>query len=452
MWCHLRSRSGAVMEERCKANCEGVDLGMVRVREKRNVPRHNSDAAADLFRDICCAEPHCHDGAVAPPLICIDDRNVPTCPGAPHCPDILFLFPLFFCSVAAKEKMAVLRVALLLTCSTVCAFATVKMDESSSMDPMKAMNASFHVLELEECATALMCLWLEVAQLPRKRMIERIDTVFKQFGSLVNVTAERAMLEEDETFTNSLEARDVLRCMRSKLETAEELTKKLENSKTELLTELAKDDAVVGNLSNALSSVSVPAAGFDNEKLQVISIPNVTKMLKNMNNFTLGEQIANSTTELIMQQWWNESTSSLVQNLQTFINESSEICSGKLASDKKRRLQPCLLTKCYDHVIGVASFQKGYLTRYMETISSIDGLGGRDRNVSASLTKLLPNGNLSSIVNATARDMVQLQNVKTQLRKAKAIYVATVQRERETVRLSGCTELWKQLLTFVGWR
>ncbi|KAH8620370.1 hypothetical protein ERJ75_000072800 [Trypanosoma vivax] len=200
--------------------------------------------------------------------------------------------------------MAVLRVALLLACCTVCAFAVESNfeNENTTMDPLQNVNESFSKLNTEECATALMCLWLEVAQLPRKRMIERIDTVFKQFVGLVNVSAERAMLEEDETFTNSLEARDVLRGMRSKLETAEELTKKLENSKTELLTELEKGDAVVGNLSNALLSVSVPAAAFVDTRLQVISIPNVRQMVKNMDNFTSGEQIANDTTELIMQQ------------------------------------------------------------------------------------------------------------------------------------------------------
>ncbi|CCD21131.1 hypothetical protein ERJ75_000177300 [Trypanosoma vivax] len=349
--------------------------------------------------------------------------------------------------------MAALRVGLLLACCTVCAFAVESNVEyeNTTMDPLQNVNESFSKLNTEECATALMCLWLEVAQLPRKRMIERIDTVFKQFGGLVNVSAERAMLEEDDTFTNSYEARDVLRDMRSKLETAEQLTKKLESGKTELLTELEKDDAVVGNLSNALSSVSVPAAGFDKQQ-QVISIPNVKQMVAKMNNFTLGEQIANDTTKLIIQQWWNENTSSLVTNLQALIYKSSEICGRRLTPKKEKKRPPRLPAKTYSDVIKFASSGRSYLTKYMETISSIDGLDGRDRNVSASLTKLLPKGNLSSIINGTARDIVKLRNVKTRLRKAKTIYVATVQRERETVRLSGCTDLWKQLLTFVGWR
>ncbi|KAH8610343.1 hypothetical protein ERJ75_001109300 [Trypanosoma vivax] len=349
--------------------------------------------------------------------------------------------------------MAVLRVALLLACCTVCAFATGNgaENENTTMGPLQNVNKSLSALDTEACATALLCLWLEVAQLPRKRMIERIDTVFKQFESVVNVSAERAMLEEDETFTNSSEAREVVRGMHSKLETEEQLTKKLENSKTELLTELAKDDAVVGDLSNALSSVSVPAVGFGGAQRQVISIPNVTLMVKNMSNLTLGEQVAKNTTELIMQQWWNESTSSLVKKLQTLINKSSEICTTLF---KLKKWRSCMYwrTNCYGDVIRLAYSERAYLTKYMETISAIDGLDGRYRNVSTSLTKLLPKGNLSSIVNATARDMVQLRDVKTQLRKAKAIYVATGQRERETVRLSGCTDLWRQLITFVGWR
>ncbi|KAG8344006.1 hypothetical protein TRVL_05165 [Trypanosoma vivax] len=349
--------------------------------------------------------------------------------------------------------MTMLGVGLLLMCCTACAFAVEsKVEyENTTMDPLQNVNESFSKLNTEECATALMCLWLEVAKLPRKRMIERIDTVFKQFGNLVNVTAERAMLEEDDTFTNSYEARDVLRGMRSKLGTAERLTKKFESGKAELLAMLEKGDAVVGNLNDALLSISIPAAGFG-AQLEVVSIPNVRLLVKNMSNFTLGEQIANNTTKLIMQQWWNESTSSLVTNLQTLINESSDICARHLTPKKGKKMPLRLPTKTYSDVIGVASFQKGYLTRYMETISSIDGLNGRYRNVSASLAKLLPSGNLSRVINATARDMVQLRDVKTQLRKANAIYVATGQRERETVRLSGCTDLWKQLLTFVGWR
>ncbi|KAH8616763.1 hypothetical protein ERJ75_000446100 [Trypanosoma vivax] len=349
--------------------------------------------------------------------------------------------------------MAVLRVALLLACCSVCAFAAGREAESenTTMDPLQNVSKSFSALDTKPCATALLCLWLELAQLPRKRMIERIDTVFKQFGGLVNVSAERAMLEEDDTFTNSLEAREVVRGMRSKLETAEQLTKQLESGKTQLLAMLEKGDAVVGNLNDALLSVSIPAGVSASTSDQVVSIPNVKQMIKNMSNFTLGEQIANSTTTLIMQQWWNENTSSLVSNLQALINKSSGICGVKLALEKKK-WQLCRPIKCYSDVIGLASLEKDHLTKYMQTISDIDGLDGRDRNVSASLAKLLRNGNSSSIINATARDMVLLRDVKTQLQMAKAIYVATAQWERETVRLSGCTDLWRQLLTFVGWR
>ncbi|KAG8344497.1 hypothetical protein TRVL_04660 [Trypanosoma vivax] len=348
--------------------------------------------------------------------------------------------------------MAVLRAALLLACCTVCAFAAGRKseNENTTMDPLQNVSKSFSALDTKACATALLCLWLEMAQLPRKRMTERIDTVFKQFGDLVNVSAERAMLEEDNTFTNSLEAREVVRGMRSKLETAEQLTKQLESGKAQLLAMLEKGDAVVGDLNDALYSISIPAGRFG-ERLEVVSIPNVTLMVKNMSNFTLGEQIANNITTLIMQQWWNENTSSLIQNLQTLINKSSDVCTSHSVC-KMKRLHQCWFAKPYDYVIGLAFSSRSYLTQYMETISDIDGLDGRDRNVSASLAKLLPNGNSSSIINATARDMVLLRDVKAQLRKAKAIYVAAVQREREMVRLSGCTDLWKQFLTFVGWR
>ncbi|KAH8608349.1 hypothetical protein ERJ75_001375300 [Trypanosoma vivax] len=107
-------------------------------------------------------------------------------------------------------------------------------------------------------------------------MTERIDTVFKKFGGLVNVSAERAVLEEDDTFTNSLEAREVVRCMRSKLETAGQLTNKLESAKAQLLAKLEKGDAVVGDLNDALLSISIPAGGFARTQRKVVSIRNVT--------------------------------------------------------------------------------------------------------------------------------------------------------------------------------
>ncbi|KAH8608401.1 hypothetical protein ERJ75_001311900 [Trypanosoma vivax] len=344
-----------------------------------------------------------------------------------------------------------LRTVWLLVCCSVCASALAVQEGDVVTDPMDFVNVSFHKLKLKECATALLCLWLELVQLPRKRMIERIDMVFQQVRSTINVTKERAMLEKDETFTNLNDARVVLRTVHSKLKGAELLNDKLNENKVKLLNELAKEGAVVGQVNNALLAISTAALVVYKYNDQLVSLSNVKRMVMERNNFSLGQQIATNATELIVKTWWNKNTSFLIQNLQTLINESSDICSKHAENMKQQSWISRYTNRTYSDVIRLASSGRSDLVKYMETVGSVDGLDGRHRNVSASLVKLLPTGNVSRIINATARDIVELQEIKTQLQKEKVRYVVMVQREREEARLGGCTGLWKQFLTFVGW-
>ncbi|KAH8617095.1 hypothetical protein ERJ75_000413900 [Trypanosoma vivax] len=69
---------------------------------------------------------------------------------------------------------------------------------------------------------ALLCLWLELERLPRKRMIERIGAISNQLSGAVNIVAERDMSEKDETY-EFLEAHEVLRDMRRQPEVAQGL-------------------------------------------------------------------------------------------------------------------------------------------------------------------------------------------------------------------------------------
>ncbi|KAH8616721.1 hypothetical protein ERJ75_000450200 [Trypanosoma vivax] len=154
-------------------------------------------------------------------------------------------------------------------------------------------------------------------------------------------------------------------------------------------------------------------------------------MVMERNNFSLGQQIATNATELIVKTWWNKNTSFLIQNLQTLINESSDICSKHAENMKQQSWISRYTNRTYSDVIRLASSGRSDLVKYMETVGSVDGLDGRHRNVSASLVKLLPTGNVSRIINATARDIVELQEIKTQLQKEKVRYVVMVQRREK---------------------
>ncbi|KAH8619396.1 hypothetical protein ERJ75_000165800 [Trypanosoma vivax] len=104
------------------------------------------------------------------------------------------------------------RIALFLMCLSLCVTAAHG-EVSTETDPL-ALIKKFDKLEKEACATTLMCLWFELAQLPRRRMIERIDTIFERLRGLVNISAERARLENDEAFNNVDDAHEALRSIK----------------------------------------------------------------------------------------------------------------------------------------------------------------------------------------------------------------------------------------------
>ncbi|KAH8617814.1 hypothetical protein ERJ75_000344500 [Trypanosoma vivax] len=140
-----------------------------------------------------------------------------------------------------------LRIALLPMYFLLCVAATRGKEVlwGNKISPLHTVNESFCRSDVESCVTALACLWLEVAQLPRRRMVERINAIFKQFQREINVSSECARLEMDETFANIEGAQSVLRHVREKLNAAQALEAKIGERKDELLLNLASDEAVV---------------------------------------------------------------------------------------------------------------------------------------------------------------------------------------------------------------
>ncbi|CCD21088.1 hypothetical protein, conserved in T. vivax [Trypanosoma vivax Y486] len=345
--------------------------------------------------------------------------------------------------------MMALRVALLLMCCSVCAFATGNEVEkaNTTMDPLQIVNKSFSELSRETCATALLCLWLELVKLPRKRMIERIDTVFKQFESVVNVTKERAMLEEDETFTNSSEAREVLHDMRRQLEVAQGLDAKLEKSRRELLIELAKDDRVVMHMHNALSTISVAAAaGVGKSGGHQISLQTTQQDVETMKNYANATAIANRTVELIEKLWWNEDATYLVERLTTLINTSLALCLKAIPQTSRR----ITYFPADDHKNAILFAKSGQLelVHYMGNITAIDQLSVDQRSVS-SLGSLVRNTNFSSQFKTFLTDMAQLRNIGKKMKTQRKRYANLVRLDAEERRVSSCTDLWSQLFGFV---
>ncbi|CCD18484.1 hypothetical protein, conserved in T. vivax [Trypanosoma vivax Y486] len=283
------------------------------------------------------------------------------------------------------------RIALLVMCLSLCATAAHG-EMSAETDPLALISDKFDKLEKETCATALMCLWFELAQLPRRRMIERIDSIFERFRALVNISAERAMLENDGTFKNTNDAREVLSDIYTKLEAAQKLESKLEGAKQKLHAGLEKDDTVVFNLNNALVTISiVVSALLEKQGLQTVSLTSIRKDMQNMTNYTQGMGIANTAVKSIMETWWNGNTASLINNLTKLIKNSSTLCDKHVKQWylRNKNAYQYVPKGDYSKVIVFIRNNPDELINYMGTIGSIDKFDERQPGASGNITKKL---------------------------------------------------------------
>ncbi|CCD20485.1 hypothetical protein ERJ75_000412500 [Trypanosoma vivax] len=343
------------------------------------------------------------------------------------------------------------RIALFLMCLSLCVTAAHG-EVSSETDPHELIIESFSKLEKETCATALMCLWLEVVQLPRRRMIERIDTIFKRFRGLVNISAERAKLENDGTFNNMSDAREALNDIYTKLEAAQKLESRLEGAKQELRAGLEKDDTVVSNLNDALVSISMVVSGLLGKLgTQTVSLTSIKKDMQNMTNYTQGMEIANNTVKAIMETWWNGNTASLINNLTKLIKNSSTLCDKHVYERKIRYTYSYFHIVDYSKVIAFIRNNTGELINYTNTIGSIDRFDERQRGASGNITKKLLASVFAKQLEDMLNDMNALKVSVREIRKARAQLLVAKQKNEEE-RRHGCTDLWSQLLTLVRLR
>ncbi|CCD20296.1 hypothetical protein, conserved in T. vivax [Trypanosoma vivax Y486] len=308
---------------------------------------------------------------------------------------------------------------------------------------MTVMQNGLSELNETTCAMSLLCLWLEVVQLPRKRMIERIDTIFERLRGLVNISAERARLENDGTFNNTSDAREVLQDIKSKLDAVEELESKIDEQRQALLSALQNGTAVVGEMNDAITSISVPAAPIMKQNGSVqVSLSSMKEKLSKLPHFEEGMTIANKTVDCIMATWWQGDTQFLVESLKRLIENSSSICSKSIKA--KRRYS-------YNGYTGTIQFGAGNekpLIDYMDTIGSIDTFDERQHGASGNITnKLLGNG-FAKQLEGMLDDMNALRVSAREIRKARAQLLAA-KRKNEEERRHSCTDLWSQLLTLV---
>ncbi|CCD18734.1 hypothetical protein, conserved in T. vivax, (fragment) [Trypanosoma vivax Y486] len=297
-----------------------------------------------------------------------------------------------------------------------------------------------------------MCLWLELAQLPRKRMIERIDTIFERFRGLVNISAERARLESDGTFKNTSDAREVLSDIYTKLEAAQKLESKLEGAKQELRAGLEKDDTVVSNLNDPLVSINMVVSTLLEKKgFQAVSLMSIKKDMQNMTNYTQGMEIANATVKAIMETWWNGNTASLINNLTKLIRNSSTLCDKCVYENKKKYTYSYFLKVGYPKVIAFIRHNTGELINYTNTIGTIDRFDERQRGASGNITNKLLGSGFAKQLEDMLDDMNALKVSVREIRKARAQLLVAKQKNEEERRHS-CTDLWSQLLTLVRLR
>ncbi|KAG8344505.1 hypothetical protein TRVL_04668 [Trypanosoma vivax] len=291
---------------------------------------------------------------------------------------------------------------------------------------------------------SLLCLWLEVVQLPRRRMIERIDTIFERLRGLVNISAERARLENDGTFNNMSDAREVLQGIKSKLNAVEELESKIDEHRQVLLSALQNGTAVVGKMNDAITSISVPAAPIMREVGPVqVSLPHMKEKLSKLPHFEEGMTVANETTDCIMATWWQGNTEQLIDNLKRLVKNSSSICSQRV--DWKRGRYSYY---GYTEAIKSATRWKKPLIDYMDTIGSIDRFDERRRGASGNITNKLLGSGFAKQLEDMLDDMSALRVSAREIRKARAQLLAAKRRNEEERRHS-CTDLWSQLLTLV---
>ncbi|KAG8344107.1 hypothetical protein TRVL_05060 [Trypanosoma vivax] len=340
------------------------------------------------------------------------------------------------------------RIALLLMCLSLCVTAA-HVEVSAEADPLALINEKFGKLGKETCATALMCLWFELAQLPRRRMIERIDTIFERFRGLVNISAERARLENDGTFKNASDAREVLSDIYTKLEAAQKLESRLEGAKQKLRAGLEKDDTVVFNLDNALVTISIVVSELlEKRGLQTVSLTSIKEDMQKMKNYTYGMEIANTTVKTILETWWNGNTTSLVANLVGLIRNSSTLCDRHVDKRKKKYLYPHIPRGDYSKVIVFIRNNPDELINYMGTIGSIDKFDERQRDTSGNITNKLLGNKFAKQLEDILSDMNALKVFVREIRKERAQLLAAEQKNEEERRHS-CTDLWSQLLTLV---
>ncbi|KAG8341310.1 hypothetical protein TRVL_07859 [Trypanosoma vivax] len=335
------------------------------------------------------------------------------------------------------------RIALLLVCLSLCVTAAHG-EVSAETDPLALINEKFGKLNETTCAMSLLCLWLEVVQLPRRRMIERIDTIFERFRGLVNISAERAMLENDDTFKNTSDAREVLQGIKSKLDAVEELESGIDEHRRVLLSALQNGTAVVGKMNDAITSISVAAAPITKDWGTVqVSLPHMKEKLRKLPHFEEGMKLANKTVACIMATWWQGKTEQLIDNLKRLIENSSTICS-KRVEWKRRRIS----NHGYIDAIDFAARYKGNIINYTNTIGSIDRFDERRRGASGNITNKLLGSGFAKQLEDMLDDMNALRVSAREMGKARAQLLAA-KRKNEEERRHSCTDLWSQLLTLV---
>ncbi|KAH8619856.1 hypothetical protein ERJ75_000128900 [Trypanosoma vivax] len=95
-------------------------------------------------------------------------------------------------------------------------------------DPMQMMENGVSKANETACVTSLLCLWLEVVQLPRRRWLSELTQFMKSFGFFINVGGERAKLENDDTLNNVYDGREVLSGVKTQFDAVTELEIKMD--------------------------------------------------------------------------------------------------------------------------------------------------------------------------------------------------------------------------------
>ncbi|KAG8340881.1 hypothetical protein TRVL_08290 [Trypanosoma vivax] len=92
---------------------------------------------------------------------------------------------------------------------------------------MQMMENGLRKLNETACITSLLCLWLEVVQLPRGRWLSELTRFMKSFVFFINISCERAKLENDGALNNMYDAREVLCGVKTQFDAVTELESKM---------------------------------------------------------------------------------------------------------------------------------------------------------------------------------------------------------------------------------